>query len=172
MLTTARVCIQTRNNCLPRIRRWTTPPNYSATDWIEEIKALCSAAAWQGVCEFDPERGVPLSAFVYQRVMARALARYRQEWAYGLRFPCEVDEAAALQTSEAATVPTRSNDALCMALARLGEADRRLLKQLFWEGASEADIAQEMVLSQQAVNKRKRAALLKLRHALGESGED
>jgi RNA polymerase sigma factor (sigma-70 family) len=158
--------METRDNCLRRIRRWRTPPNYSAVDWIEEIKALCSAAAWQGVCEFDPKRGVPLSAFVYQRVMARALARYRQEWAYGARFPCEGNKAA-LQTSEAATVLTRSDDALCAALSRLGEADRSLLKQLFWEESTEADLAEEMGLSQQAVNKRKQAALRNLRRALG-----
>ena len=42
------------------------------------------AAAWQAVCEFDLERGVPLAGFAYCRMMTRCLARYRKEWRYVL----------------------------------------------------------------------------------------
>ncbi len=42
------------------------------------------AAAWQAVCEFDPEREGPLAGFAYCRMMTRCLARYRKEWRYVL----------------------------------------------------------------------------------------
>src|SRR5438874_1473317 len=67
-----------------RIRSWRVPPNWSRGDWIEELAAIGIAAAWQAVCEFDPERGVPLAGFGYCRMMTRCLVRYRKEWRYAL----------------------------------------------------------------------------------------
>src|SRR5437773_11668878 len=67
-----------------RIRSWRVPPNWSRGDWFEELTAVATAAAWQAVCEFDPERGVPLAAFGYCRMMTRCLARYRNELRYVL----------------------------------------------------------------------------------------
>jgi hypothetical protein len=52
-----------------RVRSWRVPPNWSCGDWFEELAAVASAAAWQAVCEFDPELGVPLAAFGYCRLM-------------------------------------------------------------------------------------------------------
>jgi hypothetical protein len=60
------------------------PPNWSRGDWFEELAAVGTAAAWQAVCEFDPERGVPLAGFGYCRMMTRCLSRYRKEWRYAL----------------------------------------------------------------------------------------
>ena len=62
-----------------RIRSWRVPPNWSNCDWFEELTAVGMAAAWQAVCEFDPEREVPLAGFAYCRMMTRCLARYRKE---------------------------------------------------------------------------------------------
>lgn len=45
---------------LKRIRSWRVPPNWSRGDWFEELAAVATAAAWQAICDFDPERGVPL----------------------------------------------------------------------------------------------------------------
>ena len=67
-----------------RIRSWRVPPNWSNCDWFEELTAVGMAAAWQAVCEFDLERGVPLAGFAYCRMMTRCLARYRKEWRYVL----------------------------------------------------------------------------------------
>src|SRR5205809_4895153 len=81
-----------------RILSWRIPPNWSAHDWFDEVKAITAAARWKAELDYDFERGVPLSAFLYQRVLTCAWTRYRQEWAYALRFVQEDgtggDEAA------------------------------------------------------------------------------
>ena len=55
---------------LKRIRAWRVPPNWSRSDWFEELAAVATAAAWQAVYEFDPDRGVPLAGFGYCRIMS------------------------------------------------------------------------------------------------------
>src|SRR5438094_6803543 len=67
-----------------RIRSWRVPPNWSRGDWFEELAAVGTAAAWQSVRDFDPDRGVPLAGFGYCRIINRCLARYRKEWRYAL----------------------------------------------------------------------------------------
>src|SRR5215467_12312414 len=67
---------------LRRIRSWRVPPNWSRHDWMEELKAVGTAAACQAVYEFDPARGIPLAGFGYCRMISRCLARYRKEWTY------------------------------------------------------------------------------------------
>src|SRR5437762_1885941 len=67
-----------------RIRSWRVPPNWSRVDWFKELAAVGNAAAWQAVCDFDPERGVPLAGFGYCRMMTRCLSCYRKEWRYAL----------------------------------------------------------------------------------------
>jgi hypothetical protein len=56
-----------------RIRSWRVPPNWSPSDWFEEMAAVGTAAAWQAVCEFDPARGVPLAGFGCCRIISRCL---------------------------------------------------------------------------------------------------
>jgi hypothetical protein len=67
-----------------RTRSWRVPPNWSRDDWLEELAAVATAAAWQALCDFDPDRGVPLAGFGYCRIISRCLARYRKEWRYAL----------------------------------------------------------------------------------------
>src|SRR5256714_11607287 len=67
-----------------RLRSWRVPPNWSRGDWFEELAAVGTAAAWQAVCDFDLDRGVPLAGFGYCRMMTRCLSRYRKEWRYAL----------------------------------------------------------------------------------------
>src|SRR5437870_13813892 len=69
---------------LKRTRSWRVPPNWSQADWFEELAAVATAAAWQALCDFDPDRGVPLVGFGYCRIISRCLARYRKEWRYAL----------------------------------------------------------------------------------------
>jgi hypothetical protein len=67
------------------IRGWRVPPRWSVRDWSKEVKALSLAAAWHALGDFDPKYGVPLAVFLRGRILARALTRYRQEWAYSVR---------------------------------------------------------------------------------------
>lgn len=143
--------------CLRRVSAWRIPPNCTYYDWMEEMRAQGAAAGWQAVCEFDATREILREAFVYQRIMAGLLTRYRQDWAVALH--CIAwDEANDLPTAE--MLPYTD---LYTALALLGEGDRGLLTQLFWKRETEAEIARARHVSQQAVSKRKRTVLKTLR---------
>jgi RNA polymerase sigma factor (sigma-70 family) len=163
------------NRCFKRICGWRTPPNWSIADWREEIRAHGLAAACEAGRDFDPSRQVPLDTFIYQRVIARAYTRFRQEWAYGLRCISEPYEVftnggcvslpseSRVQFRESNVVPDPAYQVLHDALGSLPESSRRLIMQLFWEGQTEANIAEALGISHQAVSKRKWAVIQKLR---------
>ena len=146
--------------CLRRAGAWRQPPNCNFQDWMEEMRAQGAAAGWQAVCEFDSTREVPREAFLYQRIMAALLGRYRQDWAVGLH--CIAwEEANRMATEE----PLPYID-LYAALALLEEEDRCLLTQLYWQRETEAEVARDRSISQQAVSKRKLLLLKRLRSYL------
>jgi DNA-directed RNA polymerase specialized sigma24 family protein len=131
------------------------------------MQALGAAAAWQARCEYDPARGVPLDAFIHQRVMSCARTRCRQEWSYVLHCGCGVAAEDAENRSEDALPASPAQEALRGSLARLSEPDRWLIERLFWDGWTEARVAEKLGVSQPAVSKRKRAILLGLRDSIG-----
>ncbi|PYL77958.1 MAG: hypothetical protein DMF26_02255 [Verrucomicrobia bacterium] len=154
-----------------RIFSWRIPPNWSAHDWFDEVKAITAAACCQAKFDYDFERGVPLSAFLYQRALTCARTRYRQEWAYALRFMQEggtgCDEAAASRTGLPEVYSC--DDSLQCALLELPFTDQWLIRQLFWNSMSEDKVARNLKITQQAVSKRKRKIICKLRHLLREA---
>jgi DNA-directed RNA polymerase specialized sigma24 family protein len=161
-------------SALYRATSWRVPPNWSALDWLDELGAIASASACQAESEYDSTRGVPRAAFVYLRVRARALARYRQEWRYALHLAPATAEAAA-EVAAADQLPRRVKaafESVDRTLAQLPEMERWLLDQIFWQRRTETSIAAELHLSQAAICKRKRAALLHSRTLLAgrESG--
>ena len=167
-------------HCFSRICSWRVPPNWSTREWCEEIKACAVAAACRAVSEYDPARGVPIDAFIYQRVMARVLTRHRQEWGYALRVVCENreemgDNPDGLSSIERLNDSARSNDQnaayedLREAIESLSESNRWLVTQLFWNGQTEVDIAHALGIGRRAVNKRKHAALQSLHEILAAS---
>jgi hypothetical protein len=151
------------DSCLRRIFRWRVPPNWSISDWRNEMRAEASCAVWQAVCDYDPSFGVPFSAFAYQRVLTRTLTRHRQEWAYTLRLAHEADpeDSDSILLDSATSVVF--DDWPRNALERLSKPDLWLTEQLFLRGRIEADIATEIGITQQAVSKRKWMILLRLR---------
>jgi hypothetical protein len=151
------------NSCLRRIRRWRVPPNWSVSDWRNEMRAEAACAAWQAVCDYDPSFGAPFSAFADQRVLTRALTRHRQEWAYALRLAQEYDPEDSDTRVLDSGVPAVFDDWPGHALARLSKPDLWLIGQLFFRDRTEADIATQIGVTQQAVNKRKWMILLRLR---------
>ncbi len=156
-----------------RIRSWRVPPNWSRGDWFKELTAVGTAAAWQAVCDFDPERGVPLAGFGYCRMMARCLACYRKEWRYALHLvasdSCERETTAfkhsALAASSAAKTDETngSNDDLRGAVGALPAEQRRLIEELFWEERTETEVADAMGINQSTINRHKQAILNGLR---------
>ena len=164
-----------------RIRSWHVPPNWSRGDWLEELAAVGTAAAWQAVCEFDPEQGVPLAGFGYCRMISRCLSRYRKEWRYALHLvasdSCEKETTPfkhpGLAASSAAEVNRThpSNEHLRGAVGALPAEQRRLIEQLFWEDRTETELAEAMGTNQSTINRRKQAILHGLRMKLCDRNE-
>ena len=151
------------NRCWRRVRSWRVPPGWSFGDWTDEINAQGLAAAWQAHCEFDPTLGVPLAAFLSQRVVTRILSRYRQEWTYGQHFINASEEAdVPAELAETLNNSFDGHEAVHFAMAQLSEKEKRLIQQLFWEDCKEAQIARGLGVTQQAVSKQKRIILHKL----------
>jgi DNA-directed RNA polymerase specialized sigma24 family protein len=148
---------------LCRVRSWRAPPNWSVIDWQEELGAVAMLAAWQAKQDYDPLQGVPLDGFVYSRVLAHALTRYRQEWRYSLRTNRVVTDLQKQVAGPEASPATAAFASLKEALQLLPEAEHWLLCQLFWQKRTEADVAAELRLSQPAVSKRKRLLIRWLR---------
>jgi RNA polymerase sigma factor (sigma-70 family) len=154
---------------LRQIYTWHVPPNWSRRDWREEMKAEADAAAWEAEQDFDPTRGVPLSAFVHRRVLARALTRYRREWAYARR--CGIHPT----TDHCENVTAREFSSLDLSetlqncLEQLPEHHRGLIQSLYWEGKTEVEIARLLSLSQGTISLRKSRILERLRRRIGHS---
>lgn len=150
--------LSSMGSCLKRIFRWRVPPNWSISDWRNEMRAEAACAAWQAVCDYDPSLSVPFIAFARQRVLTSTLTRYRQEWAYALRSAQEHDSESF---DSAASAVFR--DWPVPALARLSKPDLWLIEQLFLRDRTEADIATQIGITQPAISKRKRAIVMQLR---------
>jgi len=163
---------RTALRCLKRIRRWRVPPRWSQREWLEEVEAETTVATLQAVRDFDPARGVPWGAFLHLRIMRGALARYRREWAYAIRriSAGAMDEYETVEGGDSRLAEVLAKS-LEEALGRLPHADNALIEGLFWEGKTEAKVAEFLGISQQAVNKRKRTIFRTLRRLIENLGE-
>jgi DNA-directed RNA polymerase specialized sigma24 family protein len=151
--------------CWSRISSWRVPPRWSHHEWLEEARAQGALAACEAIRAFDSSRLVPLDAFLYRRVVEGVWARYRQEWSFGRR--CRPDASLAdYATTEPGLPDPELLDRLADVLRTLDEGERRLIRQLFWDARSEDQLALELGITRQAVNKRKRKLLRRLRSDL------
>jgi DNA-directed RNA polymerase specialized sigma subunit len=127
------------------------------------MRAVAECAAWQAECDYDPSRGVPFIGFARQRVVARALAHYRREWAYARHGGNEVDcDTLASTSPDPAHMPLLT-DEVRQVVNELPRRERTLVKQLFWGNVTESELARQAGLTQQAISKRKRVTLVGLR---------
>lgn len=156
--------------CWSRIRTWRVPPRWSPGEWWDEARAQGALAACEARQSFDPGRLVPLDAFLYQRVIESVWTRYRQEWSFGRR--CRLD---GFFPNRPAAEPDRPDpeliDRLVLILGNLGESDQWLVRRLFWDGRTEDELALELGITRQAINKRKQKLLGRLRSQLQCAGE-
>jgi RNA polymerase sigma factor (sigma-70 family) len=155
--------------CTRRTRRWRVPPRWSLCDWREELDAECIASACRAIRIFDPERGPTLASFVFHTVFASALARYRGEWSYSLRYarsPCSWSDPGGTDAVEERFAAAEEKQAVKRLINELPEIDRRLIQCLFWEDRTETEVAGGLGITQQAVSKRKYKILNAMRMTL------
>jgi RNA polymerase sigma factor (sigma-70 family) len=161
--------------CRSRTHKWRTPPRWSIRDWREELDAECIASAYRAIRNFDPQRGPSLESFVYYKVLAGALVRYRREWTYFFRHgtPCSLpDQPERTDAVDERFAAEEDYQAVLRLIEDLPDTDRHLIECLFWEGRTEKDVAGGLGISQQAVSKRKHRVLNELRNTLTEPGQD
>jgi RNA polymerase sigma factor (sigma-70 family) len=151
--------------CWSRIRYWRVPPRWSSCEWWEEARAQGALAACEALRAFDPRRLVPLDAFLYRRIVESVWARYRQEWSFGRR--CRPNASLPDRaTAEDDCSNPELLGRLAAVLQTLDEGDRRLIRQLFWDGRSEDELALDLSITRQALNKRKQKLLRRIRSDL------
>jgi RNA polymerase sigma factor (sigma-70 family) len=158
--------------CARRIRTWRLPPHWSPGDWSDEVFAQGLWAAWQALGDFDATRGVPLNAFVRQRILTSVLTRYRREWAYAIHCGTDVETRGTAGQAGDPLLAAEAKNALEDAVATLPKPERSLITSLFYDGVTENQVADSLGISQPAVNKRKRKILDKLRGSLAGVGEE
>jgi RNA polymerase sigma factor (sigma-70 family) len=147
--------------CWSRIRSWRVPPRWSPSDWWDEARAQGALAACEALRAFEPGRLVPLDAFLYRRVVEGVWSRHRQECRLGRR--CRLDASLPERAAPEAERPDGALlERLEAILQTLDEGELRLIRQLFWAGRSEDQLALELGITRQAVNKRKRKLLRRL----------
>jgi RNA polymerase sigma factor (sigma-70 family) len=165
---------------LHQARQWRCPIHWDGKEWQKELDAIAQAAAFEACFYFDEQRGITLEIFVFWQVLTALRDFHRREWAY-FAFHCGhltkvSDEGEAGEGDESAEVceevATEGLERewrrylIFWALERLSERERQVLERLYWDGYTEAEVAKELGISQQAVSKIKRKAIQKLRELL------
>ena len=165
---------------LHQARQWYRPPHWDGNEWHKELDAIAHAAAFEACCYFDEQQSITLETFVFWQVLTALRDFHRREWDY-FAFHCGhltkvSDEGEAGEGDESAEVceevATEGLEQewrrylIFWALERLSERERQVMKRLYWDGRTEAEIAHELGISQQAVSKIKRKAIQKLRELL------
>jgi RNA polymerase sigma factor (sigma-70 family) len=165
---------------LHQARQWRCPLHWDGNEWQKELDAIAQAAAFEACFYFDEQRGMTLETFVFWQVLTALRDFHRREWAY-FAFHCghltkASDEGEVGEGNESAEVceevATEGLEQewrrylIFWALERLSERERQVLERLYWDGYTEAEVAKELGISQQAVSKIKRKAIQKLRELL------
>jgi RNA polymerase sigma factor (sigma-70 family) len=165
---------------LHQARQWRCPIHWDGKEWQKELDAIAQAAAFEACFYFDEQRGMTLETFVFWQVLTALRDFHRREWAY-FAFHCghltkASDEGEVGEGNESAEVceevATEGLEQewrrylIFWALERLSERERQVLERLYWDGYTEAEVAKELGISQQAVSKIKRKAIQKLRELL------
>lgn len=149
-------------SCRRRVLGWPTPSNWVKGQWVEELRAEAFLVCLRALDDYDPARQVPVGAYLRMRVLGHLLSRYRQE----RRFAQHRSAAVAVEQLAYRPIVSLASESLERALDRLPRGDRDLLEEHLWQNQTERQIAERLGVSQQAVSKRWRTILNRLRLAL------
>jgi len=130
---------KTRQRIIPTVPTKIAPEDLEQEGLIALIKAGD---------QFEPSRGVPWPAFLRMRVLTGVWTRRRQESGYARH--CG-PEAALIECKDGAGNPTADDpvrDDLRGVLAHLAEPDRWLIEHVYWDGVTEAALANSLGITQ------------------------
>lgn len=153
--------------CVAQAMNWRLPPKWTRQEWREELYSQAHLTLMEAAPQYDESLGVPFTAFLWHKIIADLLNRYRQEWRYAYKCPVSLQDATnGLIKGEIDLNHICDSADIECAIALLTFEDRQLLQKIFWEGCTETEIARILKISQRAVNKRKKRALKALANLL------
>lgn len=127
----------------------------------------------RAVRDYEAGTGVPFAAFAKARVYGDLRTLFRQQRRRWERETAAAEdgetpfwERVSDPAAERALTQLEEQAALVSLMRCLSDAERRILRLLFWEERTQAEAARLLRVSQQAVAKARKKALAKLRAAL------
>ena len=135
----------------------------------EDAESEARISLLRALKEFDPSLGIPFAGYAKRRVFGDVRTFFRRERSKWQRevVPFETEDGDSFWENlsgtwePAAEVDFRETLEKCM--EELTEREREVVRCLSFEGMSLTDIARQLGVSPQAVAKRKRKALAKLK---------
>jgi DNA-directed RNA polymerase specialized sigma subunit len=151
-------------SCLKRARRWRPPPRWSSREWWEENRAEAALIALDAARDYDAGRGVSWESFLQSRLMAGLLTRLRREWK-STRFLTDARSPDFLDVRTRIERDFTDDEVgvLYAGIVRLSPVDRQVLQGLYWDGMTESDLALTLGRSQQAISKRRKTIIIRLK---------
>lgn len=151
-----------REHALHRYQGYLPPARWCSEDWNAELFQIATLAVLEAEVNYDSTSDIPLEVFAYKKAKSALWTFVRRElrWAKRLISFHEGNEPDKVwepidDTSMMGYQHTEQCLDLDYMLARLPEADRRLLLQIAL-GMSEREIAKRQGLSQPGIHKRLR----------------
>ena len=137
----------------------------------EEVLQDVFWQVWRDAPQYDARRGTP-AAWVLMRAKARAIDKLRSIRRRGQTFVMPVNEEIARSDDGAPTAATTLADRGLVedALARLPDAQRRVIELAFFEGLTQTEIAARLGEPLGTVKTRARLGLERLRAVLRAEG--
>jgi RNA polymerase sigma-70 factor (ECF subfamily) len=139
----------------------------------EEVLQDVFWQVWKEAPQYDPRRGSPI-AWVMMRAKARAIDKLRSIRRREQTFVMPVNEAVARQDDggvPTAAMAVEGRGFVQNALARLPEAQRRVIEMAFFEGLTQSEIAARLGEPLGTVKTRARLGLERLRTVLRAEGQ-
>jgi RNA polymerase sigma-70 factor (ECF subfamily) len=123
--------------------------------------------AWVGAGRYDPQRGSP-EAWIVMRARARAIDRVRSVRKRTEVLGAPLDAAAATPAERGGDLATRAVERVTMktALDDLPEAQRQVIELAYWDGLTQAEIAERLRQPLGTVKTRMRLGLERLKELL------
>lgn len=160
--------LTSKSLALRRVLRWQQLPQWDRCEWLDELEAEANLAMLTALSSYEPSRGVPLAAFVYERVFHALCSLYRREWQHALHVysgNCLIEKGSPSQPCSVEA------ERLQEAIRSLPERECAVIYQTFFSGNTEREIAEELGVAAAVVHRLKKRALQHLCEILCEGGQ-